>query len=289
MAYQTIGFIGAGNMAEAMVGAIIHSGLFMPKDIYLSDVNEQRLDYTKQRFSVNVTPQNDAVFTHSDIVILAVKPQVMSDVLSTLRVFEHTWHGKKLMVSIAAGILIKSIEQIVYAGLSRVDQKRLPIIRVMPNTPAMVMSGVSGVCANQYAQDEDVQMLNRLLACMGKVIQCSEEQIHAITAISGSGPAYTFYFIESMIEAAKQLGFSNEEAPEIVLATCQGAIELLKKTNESPETLRKNVTSKGGTTEAAISVMQTKQIKSVIIEAIFSAHSRSKELSQIFKEQMKIK
>ncbi|ETR74110.1 MAG: Pyrroline-5-carboxylate reductase [Candidatus Magnetoglobus multicellularis str. Araruama] len=190
-------------------------------------------------------------------------------------------NARCLVISIAAGIQIQSITQILYQNLTKTEQQLLPVIRVMPNTPALLQSGMSAYCGNDFATETDMQTVRDILTAMGKVLKVTENQMNAITAISGSGPAYFFYFVESMIQAAKKLGFSDDQSRLLVLQTAEGALQLLKQPNACPKQLRQQVTSKGGTTEAAIRVMAEHNMKTVIGEAIESAQQRAKELSTV--------
>jgi len=272
-----IGFIGAGNMAEAFI-----SGLTKQMDasrIQISDPDTQRINLIKKKYPVNNVSSNIELFQSSDIVILAVKPQVMKTVLTEIK--PTRVNARCLVISIAAGIQIQSITQILYQNLSKTEQQLLPVIRVMPNTPALLQSGMSAYCGNDFATETDMQTVHDILTAMGKVLKVTENQMNAITAISGSGPAYFFYFVESMIQAAKKLGFSDDQSRLLVLQTAEGALQLLKQPNACPKQLRQQVTSKGGTTEAAIRVMAEHNMKTVIGEAIESAQRRAKELSTV--------
>jgi pyrroline-5-carboxylate reductase len=272
-----IGFIGAGNMAEAFISGL--SKRMDSSQIQMSDPDNQRLSYLKNKYQVACVTHNSELFQNNDIVILAVKPQVMKAVLQEIKPSQMNTH--RLIVSIAAGIQLQTITQILYEDLAEKSHHLLPIIRVMPNTPALIQCGMSAYCGNMYATENDMQIVQEILNSMGRVIAVDESQINAITAISGSGPAYTFYFVESMIEAAKKLGFSEEHARMLVLQTAEGAMQMLKQPDACPIKLRQQVTSKGGTTEAAIGVMDSHSVKNVIINAMMQAEKRAKELSQI--------
>ncbi|MDM8526507.1 pyrroline-5-carboxylate reductase [Desulfococcaceae bacterium HSG8] len=274
------GFIGSGNMGEAFVGALIQTGIFSPSMIYITDISDERLDFMHRTYGVRIMSDNAGLFSECDIVVLAVKPQQMDQVLSRIADQEgYDISERKLVISIAAGITIGKIESLLYPGLDESVRKKLPIIRVMPNTPALVLAGMSGMSANSYAKDEDITITKTILEAMGKVIVFEEEKLDAVTGLSGSGPAYVFYMIESMTEAGIRLGMAPDDAATLTLATIEGAIRLMKERNESPESLRRKVTSPGGTTEAALKVMEKKGFKECMIEAIAAAAERSKELS----------
>jgi len=272
-----IGFIGAGNMAEAFISGLTKR--VDPSHIQMSDPDNQRLSLIKKKYNVICASNNLELFQNNNIVILAVKPQIMKTVLQEISPSQINAH--RLVVSIAAGIQLQTLMQFLYKDLAEESHHLLPIIRVMPNTPALIQFGMSAYCGNMFATENDMQIVHEILSSMGKVIAVDENQMNAITAISGSGPAYLFYFVESMIEAAKKLGFSENHSRMLVLQTAEGAIKMLKQPEACPIKLRQQVTSKGGTTEAAIGLMDSHSVKNVIINAIMQATKRAKELSQI--------
>ncbi|OQX09897.1 MAG: pyrroline-5-carboxylate reductase [Desulfobacteraceae bacterium IS3] len=277
---KKIGFIGAGNMGEAFAGALIRTEIVSPTMICMSDVSTDRLDMMAKTYGINVTSDNFALFSDCDIAVLAVKPQQMTPVLSEIAGHkDYTVRDRKLVISIAAGFPIRKIENILYPQLNEQQREKLPIIRVMPNTPALVLSGMSGMSPNRHADADDIRITRTLLEAMGKVIEFEEEKLDAVTALSGSGPAYIFYMIEAMTEAGIQTGLGPDDAAIMTIATMEGAIRLLKERNESPASLRRKVTSPGGTTEAALKVMENNKFKQCIIDAVAAAARRSKELS----------
>ncbi|UCG81245.1 MAG: pyrroline-5-carboxylate reductase [Desulfobacterales bacterium] len=278
---KKIGFIGAGNMGEAMINGLIQSGLCEPTEIWASDVREARLRQLNDTYGINITEENAEVFDAADIVILAVKPQDMDEVLERLASsFPHTIKGVKLLISIAAGFPIKRIEGYLYTPLDENAKGLLPIVRVMPNTPALVLAGMAGMSGNQYAKESDLSHARAILEAIGKVIEFKEEDLDAVTALSGSGPAYIFYVIESLVEAGAGLGLRPSHALSLTLETIKGSVKLLEETGEAPASLRKKVTSKGGTTEAALDILDRHKVKMHLMDAIRAAAQRSKELSK---------
>jgi pyrroline-5-carboxylate reductase len=279
---QKIGFIGAGNMGEAFTGALIKSGTFKPAEIFLSDISKSRLDQLKASYGINITKDSFELFSQCHIIVLAVKPQIMAQVLSQLadQAKEHLAQKRKLIISIAAGIKMEKIEDLLYGQINQKERQNLPVIRVMPNTPALVLSGMSGMCSNIYATEKDLITTKTILETMGNVIEFDEDKMDAVTALSGSGPAYVFYLAESMMEAGISIGLDPKDASVLTMTTLKGALKLMEEKDESPETLRKKVTSPGGTTEAAFNVFENNQVKDIIIEAITAAKKRSKELSR---------
>ena len=275
---EKIGFIGAGNMAEAIGAALVQKGIFDKSNISMSDINEERLSFVKGKYGIQTTTNSTDLVRENDIIVLSVKPQVMDKVLGDIRGSFET-DKRKLFISIAAGITTEKIEEYLYRGLSDEQKELLPVVRVMPNTPCMVFSGMSAMGCNKNCNTKDVFITRVILESMGKVIQVDEKEIDAVTAMSGSGPAYVFYFIESMIKAGIDLGFSDDVAGLLTLETFKGAIKLLEESHDTPQKLRENVTSKGGTTEAALKVMETSNLKEIIAKAIKAAQQRSVELS----------
>ncbi len=278
---KKLGFIGAGNMGEALIGAVVKSGLFEPSAILASDCNRQRLEFLSAEYDIRVTDDNLGLFLENDIIILAVKPQHMAQVISDItaqKAFDVI--NRKLVISIAAGITIKKIETLLYESLDEGKRAKLPVIRVMPNTPALVLKGMSGLSPNRYVSREEMIIAGTILGAAGTALEFKEELLDAVTALSGSGPAYVFYLIESMIQGGVDVGLSQEDSRTLSIATLKGALALLEELKESPESLRKKVTSPGGTTEAALNVMEAGAVKQIIIKAIAAAAQRSKELGK---------
>jgi len=275
------GFVGSGNMAEAFIGAVIRAGIIPSSMIYASDVNSERLNMLKKTYGISVTDDNSKVFSMCDIVVLAVKPQQMSDVLSQITSRnEYGIERRKIVISIAAGVPLEKLESFLYAPLEKEKSGKLPIIRVMPNTPALVLAGISGMTPNRNAVPDDISTARTILEAMGKVIEFKEEALDAVTALSGSGPAYVFYLVESMIQGGIDMGLDPYDASILTLTTLKGSVALIEEIGESPELLRRRVTSPGGTTEEAFKVLEKKRVKETIIEAMAAAARRSKELSR---------
>jgi pyrroline-5-carboxylate reductase len=280
--YKKIGIIGAGNMGEAFIGALLRSGISTPDELFISDLDEEKLTHIHQEYSVGITKNNFDLFQKNEIIILAVKPQVMEPVVRNLIENKEyrSLSDKKLIISIAAGIPIRKLEALLYSEPRNFLPEKMPIIRVMPNTPALVLSGMSGMSGNQHASSEDMKIAKVILEAMGTVVEVKEKELDAITAVSGSGPAYVFFLAESMIDAGIALGFDPDTAVTLTMKTIEGALKLMQESKDTPETLRNKVTSPGGTTEAAFKVLNTNSVKDVIIEAISRAAERSQELSK---------
>lgn len=268
-----ISFIGGGNMAQALIGGLISRGL-PPTRITVSDpVEKVRLLLTEK--DVHVTDDNIAAIRDADIVLFAVKPQVLASVLKPLK---GLLEGK-LVMSIVAGAEIATIANLL-------DTNR--IVRVMPNTPALVQTGAHGLYATEAVNAQDRELASQVLAATGLTIWVnSEAQIDAVTAVSGSGPAYFFYMMESMIRAGKNLGLDEKVATALMLQTALGAAQMAITSSNTPAELRKNVTSPNGTTQAALEVFDRAQISQNIQAALAAAQKRSQELAQELSESSK--
>lgn len=271
MTSQTVGkicFIGGGNMARALIGGLKNNGYLM-KDINVIEPEAEKRSQLQADFGVNVTEQLPSV-TMADIVVLAVKPQQLRD----LSIFLGSLLQQQLLISIAAGIRAQDIARWLGGYQS--------IVRVMPNTPAQIQAGVSGLYAMPEVTENQHTQAETIMRAVGEVLWLDEEsKMDAVTAISGSGPAYVFYFIEAMQQAALELGLTEEQAKTLSLETFIGASLLAAQSLETPATLRSQVTSKGGTTEQAIQSMEAAAVKSAIIKAAKAAANRSQELGDI--------
>lgn len=268
-----ITFIGGGNMAQALIGGLVARGL-APSRITVSDPVEQVRTLLVEK-EVNVTDDNIAAIKDADIVLFAVKPQVLAGVLKPL----NGLLDGKLVISIVAGAEIATLSALL--GTDR-------IVRVMPNTPALVQTGAHGLFAKAEVGAEDRELASQVLASTGLTIWVnSEAQIDAVTAVSGSGPAYFFYMMESMIRAGMNLGLDEKVATALTLQTALGAAQMAITSSNSPAQLRKNVTSPNGTTQAAIEVFDRAQISQNIQAALAAAAKRSQELAQELSDSSK--
>ena len=267
---STIGFVGGGNMAEALIKGILKAGLYEPCDVLVSDIKPDRREYLHKTYRICAVEHNRVVSSKSDILVLAVKPQNMTAALESIA---DVVKDNQLVISIAAGIKVEKIS----AGLGDIA-----IVRVMPNIPALIGEGASALFANEKAQAR-LEEAGAIFSAVGKaVVVESEELIDAVTAVSGSGPAYFFLLIEEMIKAGETLGLSPLVAKELVLQTAKGASLLAAQRDqagESPAELREKVTSPGGTTEAALKVLADGDITGLVDRAIARARERSRELS----------
>ena len=266
-----IGFIGGGNMAEALIKGLINAKVYSPKDIFVSDIRAERLDFLKKEYHVAPVNENARLASKVDILVLSVKPQDMTDALRSIK---NTVKKDALVISIAAGIKTARIAA---------ELGDMAIVRVMPNTPALIGEGASALFATEKAKPMLKKALT-IFSSVGKaVVVDNEDLIDAVTAVSGSGTAYYFLLMEEMIKAAGQLGLEEDVAKDLVLQTAKGtallAVEADKK-GEGLSELRRKVTSPGGTTEAALKVLAEGKFGPLIAEAIKKARDRSQELSK---------
>jgi len=261
-------FIGAGNMAEAIVSGMVAGDFCEPEKIIMTDIRPDRLSDLGAEYGVSTSADNRVV-KDAEIVVLAVKPQVMADVLKEIA---PVLQKETLVVSIAAGISCAKIE-------AELEGDRR-VVRVMPNTPALIGQGAAAIAAGAHADEADLEVAEAILQCVGLTVRVEEKELDAVTALSGSGPAYVFYLLEAMLDAAEEMGLEKETARSLALQTVEGAARLMKDSGESAKTLRERVTSKGGTTEAAIHTLNDENVKGAIMKALKAAHDRSVELSQ---------
>jgi pyrroline-5-carboxylate reductase len=265
-----ITFIGAGNMASALIGGLISRGA-TPATLSAIDPAAEQRDAIAQRFGIRTYPAPQPEALQADVVVLAVKPQQMKEAVGALG----TLSTQPLIISVAAGVRA--------ADLSRWLGGYRRIVRAMPNTPALVGLGATGLADLPGAAASDRTLAESILSAVGQVVWVDDEShLDAVTALSGSGPAYVFRVIESMIEGGTRLGLTEPQARALALQTMLGAATLASQSTESPSVLRERVTSKGGTTAAALAVMQSQQLPQTIVEAMAAAHQRSKELGDEF-------
>jgi len=253
-------------MAEAIVSGIIKQQVVDAGDICVTDISDERLKHFTSEYGVQASSENVAALEEADVVVLSIKPQVFPEVWPEL---VDALHPGALVVSIMAGISSRTI-----AG-----KHPIRVVRVMPNTPALVGEGAAGLAPGAFATDEDLELAQKLLAAVGVARIVKESEIDAVTALSGSGPAYVFYLLESMLAAAEKMELDPDTARELALSTVIGAAKLMKETGEEPAELRKKVTSKGGTTAAAIDMLENNGVKDSIIAALLAARARSVELA----------
>jgi pyrroline-5-carboxylate reductase len=264
-----LAFIGGGNMASAILGGLLREGL-APKQVVVIEPFAETAAKLQQALGVEVQAVASAVLADADLVVWAVKPQVFKEAALPVAAFTK----KALHLSVAAGIRSESI-----ARWLQTDR----VVRSMPNTPALVGQGITGLFARAGVSALDKQWVEKVLQSTGEWLWVHEESdLDGVTALSGSGPAYVFYFLEAMTEAGVQMGFSQEQAYHLAKATFGGATHLARQSTEQPEVLRQRVTSKGGTTSAALTSMANDHVKEAFVKAMLAAQKRAGELGDEF-------
>ncbi|HEY1611453.1 MAG TPA: pyrroline-5-carboxylate reductase [Paraburkholderia sp.] len=273
-----IAFIGGGNMAAALIGGLIRKGV-AASDIYAIDPDANARERNTQQFGIGTGEAADAAIASYDAVVLAVKPQIVKSVAQSLA--PHL-AAHQLVISIVAGIRS--------ADLSRWLNGHARIVRTMPNTPALIGMGATGLVAavidGAGVDEAGRQLASDVLGAVGQSVWFDDEaKIDAVTAISGSGPAYVFYFIEALEEAARQLGMDEQQGRALAIATFTGAAQLALQSDEPPSVLRERVTSKGGTTAAALASFDASGVKAAIVRGALAADARAKEMGDEFGKQ----
>jgi pyrroline-5-carboxylate reductase len=279
LANLKIGFIGGGNMASALIGGLIKQGA-QAKNMFVADPFDQTRQRLESDLSIICAASVDKLapqIENCDVLLMAVKPQQFKEAASELALVLKSLANKPLCLSVAAGI--KTADMIKWLGHQR-------IIRAMPNTPALIGEGMTGLFADTHISAADQSLASSICEAVGKIVWVdSEKQMDDITAISGSGPAYVFAFLESLEKAAIAQGLSQEQARLLAIQTLQGAAKLAAQSLESPATLRERVTSKGGTTHAALTVLEQESWAQIMMKAVAAASQRSEAMGQEFSNQ----
>lgn len=269
MLNDTIGLIGAGNMADALIRGILSQHLVPPDRIWVTNrSNRSRLQSVEQRYGVRTTPVKSPLLNASTVLILAVKPKDVAEVLAEIR---GAVRQEQLLISVAAGIPIAMLERALPG---------IPIIRTMPNTSAAVKASATALTPGLQASAAHVATATALFQAVGDVVAVPEEVLDVVTGLSGSGPAYIYHLVEAMIRAGTELGLSGELAKRLAVQTLVGAARMLEHTQEDPMELRRRVTSPGGTTMAGLSVLEDRGFARAVREAIRRAAERARELAQ---------
>lgn len=264
---KTIGFIGIGNMGSAMIGGIITAGLLTPDKIIASARTVENLVLIKEKYGIDTTNDNKKVAEIADILILAIKPNVYPTVIDEIK---GSLREGSIVVSIAAGLSLETIQ-----GYFAEDIK---IVRVMPNTPALVGAGMSALCSNQFVTNDDIDDIKSILNSFGRCETVDEQLMDTVTGISGSSPAYVYLFIEAMADAAVQGGMSREQAYKFSAQAVLGAAKMVLETGIHPGVLKDNVCSPGGTTIEAIGELERRGFRSAVISAVEVCIAKSKKM-----------
>lgn len=263
-----IGIIGAGHMGQALVRRLVEKSVY-PQNIWVFDVDGKKLGALKKEAHVRIAKSNRQCVSLSDVVILAVKPQIIQEVIEEIA---SGLDPQCLVISIAAGVPIAKIEQFF--------KKSVPVVRAMPNMPALVGAGMSAFSLGRHAGPKHRRIAEAVLSAFGEIEQVSEKTLDLVTAVSGSGPAYFFLLAEKLIEAAYESGMKVDVAKKLVYQTAFGSGKVMAESGEDPEVLIDRVASKGGTTEAALKVYQKQGFGKVIHDAVKAALKRSRQISR---------
>jgi len=264
---QKIGFIGAGTMGEALIKGILKSGVSSRQTVYASDIRSERLKKLQKSYGIKICKDNLTASSQADILILCVKPQNMEVVLSGLAPAISSRH---LIISVAAGITTDFI--------SRHFKSSIPVIRVMPNTPALIQEGASALSKGRHATDGHLKIAQGIFSAVGKVVIIDESLMDAVTGLSGSGPAYVFLFIEALADAGVKMGLSRPVSLLLATQTCLGAAKMIAETGEHPAKLKDMVTSPGGTTISGLHKLEAGGLRTAVMDAVEAATRRSQEL-----------
>jgi pyrroline-5-carboxylate reductase len=266
---KKVAIIGGGKMGSIIAQGLIDQKIASRKDIVITDIDAARLDFLRSSMNIKVSQNNEKAAKNADIIILAVKPQNMA---STLQEIKTTINKSRVVISIAAGITTSFIEKSLIKGVR--------VVRVMPNTPALVGKGTAAVAGGRYAKANDVNLTRAIFDAVGISVETNEKLMDAVTGLSGSGPAYFFLIIEALIEAGLKTGLSRSLAKQLAANTMLGAAHLCLHSDKEPAQLREMVTSPGGTTAAGLKVMEERNIREIITSAVQAATNRSKELAK---------
>ncbi|MBM9519068.1 pyrroline-5-carboxylate reductase [Desulforhopalus vacuolatus] len=262
-----IGFIGSGQMAEALIRGILTAKLYTSSQIHATDPNETRRRYLHDTYDITVSDDNETVL-RCDYIILAVKPQHMEEALLTIR---DNLTPDHLLITIAAGLPLSFYAQ-------KTGRNNLRIIRVMPNTPALLLAGASALAPNGNATSHDMNTALDILNAVGTTVVIEEHQLDAVTGLSGSGPTYVYSFIDGLISAGVEQGLPLAISEKLVLQTVEGALKMVRETGEHPARLTTRVTSPGGTAIAGVHVLKRAGFEGILMDCVAAATKRSKEL-----------
>ncbi len=263
-----IGFIGGGKMACAIIKGIINSGWCKENEIIVSAKSEETLNRLKSELGINTAKSNSEVVEKSSIIVFAVKPFILKDIMNEIKPYISK---EKIFLSIAAGISINTMENIL---------GEVSILRIMPNTPALVNEGMSAVCKGHYAKEEDLKCAGEIFKCIGQVTQTDEKFIDIITAISGSGPAFYYYIINEIAKSGEKLGLDYETCLKLSAQTALGSAKMILNSNKTPSALIKDVTTPGGCTEAGNIVLEESNISEILFDTIKKTKEKAFELGK---------
>ena len=271
---KKLGFIGGGNMAEAMIKGLLSASFIEAKNIFVSEPSEAKRDTLHAEYKIKVSADNRELVKKCDILILAVKPQIFQEVLVDICSLVDS---DKLVISIAAGVPISIIDD----ALRGDKNKKFSIVRTMPNTPALVQEGVTAIASGQHVSKTDVKIAHRIFEAVGRTVDVEEDQLDAVTGLSGSGPAYIFMLIEALSDAGVKMGLSREVSTTLTIQTVLGSAKLARESGKHPGELKDMVTSPGGTTISGLHALEEGSLRTTLMNAVEDATLRSRELGQI--------
>jgi pyrroline-5-carboxylate reductase len=272
---RQVGLVGTGNMGEALIKGLLHGHVCKPEQIFCSDTRPERLKVVRETYGVKGTSHNIEVVKHSEILILAVKPQIMKQVVSEVAKYLDL---SKLIISIAAGVPLDAIESCA--------KKELKLIRVMPNICVSVREGVSAIAGGKHIHKEDLMIAKTIFDSVGKSLFVEETLLDAVTGLSGSGPAYIFLIIDALADAGVKVGLSRNDALILASQTVLGAAKMLIETGEHPGKLKDLVTSPGGTAIAGLHTLEEGGLRTTLMNAVEVATQRSKALGEMMKNNL---
>ena len=271
---KKIGFIGGGNMAEAMIKGLLSASFIEAKNVFVSEPSEAKRDTLHAEYKIKVSADNRELVKKCDIIILAVKPQIVQKVLRDIA----SLVGRdKLVISIAAGVPIAIMDDVLRGG----KNKKFSIVRTMPNTPALVQEGVTAIASGEHVSKIDVKIAHRIFEAVGRTVDVEEDQLDAVTGLSGSGPAYIFMLIEALSDAGVKMGLSREVANTLTIQTVLGSAKLARESGKHPGELKDMVTSPAGTTISGLHALEEGSFHTTLMNAVEDATLRSRELGQI--------
>lgn len=260
-------------MAEAIIKGMISSSLLKAPNILVSEPSKSRQTHLVSEYKIKIMKDNLDLVKKSEVLVVAVKPQIIEQVLSDIA---HEVDAKKLVISVAAGTTISQIEKALSGG----KKKKLCVVRTMPNTPSVVQEGVTAISTGKGVSKPDLKISHEIFQAVGRTVEVPEEQIDAVTGLSGSGPAYIFMIIEALSDAGVKMGLSRDVANELTVQTVLGSALLVRETGTSPGELKNRVTSPGGTTIAGLHALEKGSLRATLMNAVEKATLRSKELAK---------
>jgi pyrroline-5-carboxylate reductase len=263
-----IGFIGAGTMGKAIIKELINTNFIDKKNLHISEATSESADAVAKELAIHVEHNNKKLVQDSDIIMLCVKPYYIKEVITEIKEY---LTEDKVLISIAAGITTKSIEE-----TARIN---IPVIRVMPNTPILVGEGMSAVCKGKYAQKTHIDFAVKMFSRTGKCIELDEKMLNAVTGISGSGPAFAFLIIDALSDGGVKLGLTKKDALVLAAQTLVGAGTMVLETGKHPSILKDEVTTPGGTTIEGLSVLEDEGVRTALIKAVVKTAEKAEKLS----------